>query len=83
MITYLIVPAVTDLAGRCRIVSRRHDKDLHYGLADYRNKPEQWAEAGAMTSRGKLVHFAGTPEQFNDVKSCEPLAAGLTFTYPD
>lgn len=83
MITYLIVPALTDQAGQCRIVARQHGKVYQPDLADYRRQPGAWREAGHMTSAGKLVALDGPPNRFNDMRDCEPLAAGLTFTYEE
>ncbi|MEX3935061.1 hypothetical protein AB4Y32_25265 [Paraburkholderia phymatum] len=80
MKTLLIVPAFSDQAGQCRIVAT-------YGftgrseLKDYRENPENWAEVGLMTSRGKLVCYDGTPEENLFLKACEPLAAGMTFNF--
>ena len=56
MQTLYIVPALTDIAGQCRIVAR----DYFEGSArdNYRKEPEQWREVGLMNSRGKLVCFA-------------------------
>lgn len=79
--TFLIVPAVTDQAGYCRIVSRKHLSGFRFDLKDYRAHPERWVEAGRMNSRGELVSLNGPPGAFQEIQDCEPLMAGLTFTF--
>jgi hypothetical protein len=83
-VTYLIVPAVTDQAGQCRIVKRQHDIDFKppLGLRDYRDKPELWKEAGIMNSRGELVCLDCThPSHALHMKRDQPLMAGTTYTF--
>lgn len=82
LITYLIVPAWSDQAGQCRIVCREHAAHIKLGLRDYRDNPDLWREAGLMDSRGSLRCLSATPEQVEDIKSCQPLSAPMTFTYP-
>lgn len=82
-VTYLIVPAVTDQAGQCRIVSTTHDNLSRFrpALADYRDNPDLWQEAGLMNSRGRLVCLDALPQVLEDMRRDEPLHAGLTYTY--
>jgi hypothetical protein len=80
--TYLIVPALTDLAGQCRIVRRPHHGDLPAkALQCYRNDPDSWEEAGLMNSRGRIVCLDAPPAVYADMQNDEPLAAGLVYTY--
>lgn len=84
--TYLIVPALTDQAGQCRIVRRDHELVPSPGLTDYRRNPDLWREAGHMTSRGRLIALGGAHGEdmnkvWHDMKQDEPLMAGLTYTY--
>jgi hypothetical protein len=80
MITFLIVPAWSDQASQCRIVSKQGPtKDP---LQEYRANPGQWKEAGLMNSRGAIVYLNAPKEIIDDIRSCEPLMASTTFTYP-
>lgn len=76
MHTYLIVPAWSDQAGQCKIVSRegRHPQ----ALLSYRETPELWSEAGIMNSQGKLVCL-DDKELFFEMQADEPLAAGSVY----
>lgn len=74
MKTLLIVPAMTDQAGQCRIVAREGKGTL----ADYRAEPRNWTEVGIMNSRGDLVCIE--PE-FNDLYNDVPLAAGTLWYF--
>lgn len=80
-VTYLIVPALTDQAGQCRIVRTFHDDDQDRALSDYRRTPDLWDEAGVMSSRGRIVCLTALPQIYSDMQADEPLAAGLTYTY--
>lgn len=75
--TVLIVPAVTDMAGQCRIVAR--EGKVRDALANYRSDTDHWFEVGLMDSRGRLVHCSELGDLREQLKSCEPLMAGLTF----
>lgn len=79
MPTLLIVPAETDIAGQCRIVS--HPDHIKGPLAHYRAAPEEWYEAGLMASNGKLRCLEGPLSWWNEIRECEPLMAGLTFYF--
>lgn len=81
MATYLIVPAMTDQAGQCRIV--RHPGRKACALADYRLRPDEWSEAGLMNSSGKLVCLDAPAELHEEMKGDEPLAAGLIYYSED
>lgn len=84
-ITYLIVPAMTDQAGQCRIVARKHLDDHIFkpsALDNYRNDPDAWYEAGLMDSRGKVVCLDDAVFA-DDMKLDEPLRAGLVYTYDE
>lgn len=77
-----IVPALTDQAGQCRIVSR--EGKVASARDDYRRNPDAWKEIGLMNSRGKLVCIAADNlDVVEELKSCEPLAAGLQFEVED
>lgn len=81
-ITYLIVPAWSDQAGQCRIVCRTHDGwESRPGLREYRDHPEIWLEAGLMNSRGELVCLNARPAHYHEIRDCQPLMAGTTFTF--
>lgn len=72
---YLIVPAETDLALKCRIVYRPEFSGN--ALRDYRENPKQWVDVGHMNSQGKLIAFSGPKEVAAEFRDCEPLMAGL------
>lgn len=76
--TALIVPAMTDQAGQCRIVSR--PGKWPNALQDYRQSPNAWKEVGLMNSRGRLVCVDDSNLR-EELQDCEPLMAGLTTTY--
>lgn len=78
---YLIVPAVTDSAGQCRIVRRPHEIMHPDPLDCYRRYPEQWADAGFINSRGKLVALDAEPEVVQVFRDSEPLYSGLCFGF--
>jgi hypothetical protein len=80
--TVYIVPALTDQAGQCRIVSREGEFDS--ARDDYRLNPDAWKEIGIMNSRGKLVCLeAGNLDIVDELKASEPLMAGLVFEVED
>lgn len=76
--TYYIVPAWSDQAGQCRIVS--HAGRVENAQASYRDCPEQWREAGLMNSQGRLICLDGTAFAVAEFRDCEPLMAGLQIT---
>lgn len=78
---YLIVPALTDQAGQCRIASRTQEQAHPNALAHYRQYPGQWTDVGIMNSQGKLVCLDAPVDVVQEFKDCEPLAAGQTFTF--
>ena len=87
MITiYFIKPALSDQAGQCRIY-RKHFGDRDGAPSsvtrDYDAEPESWREVGLMDSRGRLACLDAERDILDDIKSCEPLMAGLHFTYGD
>ncbi|WOB06496.1 hypothetical protein [Piscinibacter gummiphilus] len=79
--TYLIVPALTDQAGQCRIVRTFTQLGACDPLTHYRRWPEDWGEVGLMNSSGKLICFDGPQSVCEEIESCQPLMAGLVFTY--
>lgn len=83
MITYLIAPALTDQAGQCRIVARTHGRVLTPDLKNYREDPAAWREAGLMASTGTLRALEAPLGHQDHIRTCEPLAAGLTFTFEE
>lgn len=79
---FLIVPAYSDQAGQCRIVTRESDSSmLGRMLANYRENPDDWKDAGIMNSRGSLVCLDAPASVWAEMKLCEPLAAGSQFIY--
>lgn len=87
MITiYFIKPAPTDQAGQCRIYRKQfggRDGAPNSVTRDYDAEPGSWREVGLMNSRGRLVCLDAERDVLDDIKSCEPLMAGLHFTYGD
>lgn len=80
--TYLIVPAMTDQAGQCRIVVATHVDNVHLGLKDYRANPDMWKDCGIMASDGHIVCIdVSHPSHRNGMKRDEPLAAGVTYRF--
>lgn len=77
---YLIIPAMTAQAGQCRIVKRSHDVNHPDPLGHYRKFPEQWADAGLMSSLGKVICIDGSPDVLQEFKDCEPLMAGMSIS---
>jgi hypothetical protein len=83
-ITYVIVPAWSDQAGQCRIVSMHHslgDAAVRPGLSDYRAQPHLWREAGLMASDGHVRCLDAVPEHYRVIKDAEPLMAGTAFHF--
>lgn len=78
---FLIVPAMTDQAGQCRIVHRVTPAHVSVGLNDYRDKPALWMEVGIMASDGHVVCLDAWPEVWKDMRDSEPLMASTTFSY--
>ena len=76
MRTYLIVPAETDLATQCRIVSSAAAPSN--ALAAYRADPNAWQDSGLMNSQGKIVCLDDAA-LFARMREDEPLAAGLVY----
>lgn len=80
--TVFIVPATTDQAGQCRIVAR--EGKVSSARDDYRKAPSAWKEIGLMNSSGHLVCLdADNLDIVDELKSCEPLRAGLQFQVED
>jgi hypothetical protein len=77
METYLIVPAFSHIAGKCRIVKR--DGDIRSALANYRASPDAWVDCGLMNSRGELVAIDAPDCIRSDMRDAQPLAAGNVF----
>lgn len=74
--TYLIVPAWSDQAGYCRIVSR--NGCCLDALNSYRSAPDLWHESGRMNSRGEIVCL-DNPILFKEMKEDQPLMAGMVY----
>ncbi|MHB1665861.1 hypothetical protein [Thiomonas sp.] len=75
LLTLYIVPTtLPKIAGQRRIVGREGDWSAR---DSYRNDPSQWKEMGLMASDGHLVCLDAGPEAYLELKSCEPLMAGL------
>lgn len=77
--TALIVPALTDQAGQCRIVARAGKVDR--ALAAYRAEPRAWAEVGIMNSSGKLVCCEPLGDLPQQLQESQPLMAGSVFEF--
>lgn len=77
MHTVYIVPAWSKQAGQCRIVAR--EGTIERPNLDYKENPRLWSEVGFMNSRGELVCLSANHETYAEVKSCEPLMAGIVF----
>lgn len=79
--TLLIVPALTDQAGQCRIVGYPGtDFPGRNALLSYRERPDLWKGVGLMNSRGELVCLEpeyGACGGWDELKACEPLIAGM------
>jgi hypothetical protein len=81
-ISVFIVPALTDMAGQCRIVAR--SGEVSSARDDYRANPQAWREIGLMNSHGRLVCLdADNLVVIDELKACEPLAAGLQLKVDD
>lgn len=82
--TLLIVPALTDQAGQCRIVGYPGtDYPGDNALRSYREHPSLWKDVGMMNSRGALVCLEpdyGACGGWDELKACEPLMAGMELT---
>jgi len=81
MKTVYIVPAWSDQAGQCRIVATVTAQKLANVPRDYDHYPDKWREVGIMNSQGKLVCYDGKTEELAEIRSCEPLAAGMVFEF--
>lgn len=80
--TYLIVPALTDQGGQCRIVRRDGESVAGKELQHYRSHSDEWREVGLMNASGRLVCLDAPLSVLADFKDCEPLMAGLVITAP-
>lgn len=78
MSVYLIVPALTEQAGQCRIVNRPGPAPRgRSALMHYRGYPAQWREVGLMSSTG-LLRCLEAPEHVREqFLEAQPLMAGL------
>lgn len=82
MKTVYIVPAWSDQAGQCRIISTVTFKSIGDAKRDYEHYPDKWRECGTMNSQGKLVAYDGPKSERDEIVACEPLMAGLVFEFP-
>lgn len=81
MKTYLVLPAVTELAGRLTIVFKEAQGAL--GLSDYRANPDGWLEAGLVDAHdGHLVCLDASRKVYEEFKACEPIWPPLVITEP-
>lgn len=83
-VTFYIVPALTDIAGQCRIVACNASLKEIAGEArsvrdHYSKYPQQWKEAGLMNSRGQVVALDAPPHVWAEFRADEPLMAGITY----
>lgn len=79
MRVFYIVPAWSDQAGQCRIVSREFSGKID-AAASYRETPKLWKEAGLMNSRGKLVYLDDR-HAAAEMSQDEPLSAGMQYSF--
>lgn len=77
--TALIVPALSEQAGQCRIVAA--NGEFPSPLAAYRRDPRPWEEVGTMDSRGKIVALDPCPHLRRALADAEPCMAGMTVEY--
>lgn len=81
--TLYIVPALTDVAGQCRIVGYPGTDYPGKSARDsYRAHPDLWKDVGLMNSRGELVCLEpeyGACGGWDELKACEPLMATTEF----
>lgn len=79
--TLLIVPAMSNQAGQCRIVGYPGtDYPGNNALLSYREQPDLWKDVGLMNSRGEVVCLDpeyGACGGWDELKACEPLIAGM------
>lgn len=81
-VTYMVLPAESDIQGQLRIVSRETDDHICLSLRDYRDRPDLWQDAGLVAAyEGRLVCIDALPSEAEDIRSCEPLRPPLTFAY--
>lgn len=83
-ITFVVVPAWSDQAGQCRIVSRLHNQGeaaIRPGLSDYRRKPELWKEAGLMRSDGTIRCLDALTAELEVINDAAPIMAGTSFHF--
>ncbi|RQR65425.1 hypothetical protein DIE18_02950 [Burkholderia sp. Bp9125] len=83
-VTFYIVPALTDIAGQCRIVACNASLKEIAGEArsvrdHYSKYPQQWKEAGVMNSHGQVVALDAPPHVWAELRADEPLMAGVTY----
>ena len=81
--TYLIVPALTDQSGQCRIVSTKTQLGACQALVHHRRWPEDWAEVGHTDARGRIAFLAAPCSHWDSLTDDQPLLAGLTYTFED
>ena len=81
--TIYIAPAVGESHHpQCRIYATNEVIEAPAtARSHYAAYPSRWREVGLMNYQGKLVCFLGQTDQYLELKSCEPLAAGLTFKF--
>lgn len=77
MTTYFIKPALTELAGQCRIY--RHPGTIQNATAHYNLLPQDWTLVGLMNSQGKLVCLTAPKEVWQKMRECEPMMASMCF----
>lgn len=81
MDTLFILPALTNIAGRCRILAAQGRIDAPH--SSYKNYPQLWREVGLMNFEGKVVCLEAGPQTWQEIKDCEPLMAGAFFHVED
>jgi hypothetical protein len=73
--TAYVVPAVTEIAGQCRIYVR--EGIIKDPRSDYKETPDAWKFVGLMNSGGELVCCDPIGDLVQCLKDCEPLMGGL------
>lgn len=76
---YLIVPAMSEVAGQCRIYTKDFDVLPKNPLKDYRSNPDAWKEVGLMNSKGELVCLSAPLGVRYMLENNQPLMASQWF----
>lgn len=84
LMTAYIVPALTDVAGYCRVVVRhgRIENPKEDYERDLIRKVRLWREVGMMGSRGQLLCIeADLADLGLEMRECQPMMAGMVWHF--